>query len=372
MPEIRVEALRREYRAHNGARALALDHLGLTVADGELLVVLGPSGSGKSTLLRLIAGLETPDGGGVWIGGRPVAGMAPRERGVAMVMQDHPLFPHLDVERNLVPVPGASGLSRAETAVRVGRVARSLGLEALLRRRPQELSGGERQRVGLGAAWVTGAGVLLLDEPLAQVDALGRGQLRLEIRRLQREFRTTVLHVTHDQCEAMALADRLAVLREGRLEQCGTPMELYRDPANTFVARFLGSPGMNLLAGRVRGSATESWLELEGGGVLSLSGGQGPSGCGGGRVVLGVRPEHARLCAPGTGRGVGVVEASEPLGHEVHVHVRVGQSKMVVRVGAGGGEWVGAGQSVGVDLDLGGVRWFDGETGRRWVGGGEG
>jgi ABC-type sugar transport system ATPase subunit len=367
MPEIRMEALRREHPGPKGTRVTALRDVTLSVSDGELLGVVGPSGSGKTTLLRLVAGLDRPDSGAVWIGGRAAAGLTPPERGVAMVMQDHPLFPHLDVRANLELAPRLAGVSREERERRVARVATVLGLEPLLTRRPQELSGGERQRVGLGGALATGARVLLLDEPLAQLDSPTRARMRIEIRRVQREFGATVIHVTHDQAEALALADRLAVLREGGLEHLGTPREVYGQPATLFVAGFLGAPAMNLWPGRLGTEPGAAGFQLEGGGVIHLRPDILRPGRSDGPLVLGVRPE---ALVPGRGSGwlEGGVESVEWLGHETLVRLSPGGpggATAVVRlpVGTEAGWVPGATGTVG--FGPGSVHWFGAGTGRR-------
>ncbi|RMD78569.1 MAG: ABC transporter ATP-binding protein, partial [Gammaproteobacteria bacterium] len=229
----------------------ALRGVDLAVGEGELLVLVGPSGCGKSTLLRLVAGLERPSAGRVRIGGRDVTTLPPQRRDVAMVFQNYALYPHLSVAGNLAFPLRMRGVPRAQRRRRVAEVAALLGLEGLLERRPGELSGGQRQRVAMGRALVRRPQVLLLDEPLSNLDARLRVQLRAELAALQRRTGVTTLHVTHDQAEAMTLGHRVAVLRAGRLEQVGQPEALYREPATAFVAAFLGSPGMNLLAARL-------------------------------------------------------------------------------------------------------------------------
>jgi ABC-type sugar transport system ATPase subunit len=239
-----VEGVSRRY---DGVEALR--EISLSVAPGELVAVLGASGSGKSTLLRAIAGLEPVDAGRVVIGGADQARVAPAERGVAMVFQSFALFPHLSVERNIAFGMRARAEPKAAVAARVREMAAALGLGELLDRRPGELSGGERQRVALGRALAARPRVLLLDEPLSNLDAQLRVSTRAEIRRVQEESGVTALHVTHDQGEALALGHRVAVLRDGRVEQVGTPDEIWERPASTWVARFVGTPPMNILPG---------------------------------------------------------------------------------------------------------------------------
>jgi multiple sugar transport system ATP-binding protein len=253
VPEVQLDGLTKTHRGPQGAVVTALHGLTLAVADGELLVVVGPSGSGKTTALRLVAGLDAPDAGSIRIGTRDLAGVPPHERGVAMVFQDHPLFPHLTVAENVGFGLRLRRVPSAEIARRVDEVSELLGLGPLLSRRTPGLSGGERQRVAVGMALVRRPDVLLLDEPLAHLDPPQRVRLRDEIRRLQRMFRLTTIHVTHDRGEAVALGDRIAVLRAGELQQVGTAEALRDRPANPFVAEFWSGhsswPGVSLGAG---------------------------------------------------------------------------------------------------------------------------
>jgi multiple sugar transport system ATP-binding protein len=229
----------------------ALDHIDLAVSDGEFLVLVGPSGCGKSTLLRIIAGLEDPTHGTVAIDGQVVNDLAPRERDIAMVFQNYALYPHMTVDENLGFSLRIAGLKRDQIRTQVHGVAETLALDQLLGRKPAALSGGQRQRVAMGRAMVRRPKVFLMDEPLSNLDAKLRVAMRGELMRLHQQDRTTTLYVTHDQVEAMTLGDRIAVLDQGRLQQVGTPEELYRSPANVFVAGFIGSPSMNLAQGRV-------------------------------------------------------------------------------------------------------------------------
>src|SRR5512146_3076857 len=224
----------------------AVDDLTLEAADGEFLVLVGPSGSGKTTALRLVAGLEALTGGHVWIGGRQVDRLPPRQRGIAMVFQDYALYPQMSVEKNLAFGLRIAGVPRGEIRERIGTTAEMLGLADLLGRKPRELSGGQRQRVALGRALVRGAGVLLMDEPLSNLDAQLRAQTRIEIKRLHEQAPTTTVYVTHDQVEAMTMGDRVAVMQGGKLQQVADPATIYDDPANVFVASFIGTPAMAL------------------------------------------------------------------------------------------------------------------------------
>jgi ABC-type sugar transport system ATPase subunit len=302
------------------------------------VAVLGASGSGKSTLLRAIAGLEPADAGRVLIDGADQASVAPARRGVAMVFQSFALFPHLSVERNIGFGLRARGESSSVVAERVRETAGALALEGLLDRRPGELSGGERQRVALARALAARPRLLLLDEPLSNLDAQLRASTRTEIRRVQERTGVTTLHVTHDQGEALALGHRVAVLREGRVEQVGTPDEIWERPASTWIARFVGTPPMNLLPAGYEG----------------LSAGDN------GSSLVGFRAEDA-ACAAADGSGI-AFDLSERVGAERLWHLRAGDDVVVVR--AGDGEPPAAGTPVRVTVPPDRVRRFDPETGR--------
>jgi multiple sugar transport system ATP-binding protein len=259
MAIVETRQLSKVYRKGDRAAVHAVD---LATRDGEFLVFLGPSGSGKSTLLRMIAGLEEPTGGDVLIGGKVVTELPPRARGIAMVFQSYALYPHLTVEKNIGFPLKAHGVDKEKRRERVGWAAKLLGIEHLLERKPRELSGGERQRVALARALVREPTVFLLDEPLSNLDAKLRASARDELAQFHKRVQTTTIYVTHDQVEALAMGDRIVVLHEGMVRQIGTPREVYDDPADTFVATFLGSPPMNLLAddGIVAGFRPESLL----------------------------------------------------------------------------------------------------------------
>jgi len=291
----------------------------LSVADGELLAVLGPSGSGKSTLLRVCAGLEAADAGRVLVGGRDVTAAAPSARGLAMVFQSFALFPHLSVEENVGFGLAARGEPRELVRERVREVAGRLELDGLLARRPSQLSGGERQRVALARALAGRPRVLLLDEPLSNLDAQLRASARAELRRLHAETGTTMVYVTHDQAEALALGDRVAVLRAGALEQVGTPEAVYDRPATRFVAGFVGTPPMNLVDGRVEGGRAVA-------DPLSVA---APAGArDGDAVTVGVRPEHL---LPGREGFEAEIEDVERGGHDRVWGVRAGERRLLVR-----------------------------------------
>ena len=268
-------------KKHYGVVEVIAD-LGLEIEDGSFTVFVGPSGCGKSTLLRMVAGLEPITGGEVRIGGRRVNEADPIERGVAMVFQNYALYPHMTVEQNIGFSLRMAGLTRGEIAKRVSVAARTLQVEELLKRKPAQLSGGQRQRVAIGRAIVRDPEVFLFDEPLSNLDAELRVSMRVEIAKLHQQLGATMIYVTHDQTEAMTLADRIVVLRDGRVEQVGSPEALYADPANMFVAGFIGSPRMNFLRGR----ASEGTVALEAGPVLPMS------VAGAGEVRVGIRPEH--------------------------------------------------------------------------------
>jgi multiple sugar transport system ATP-binding protein len=318
MSSIAIHGLTKTYP--NGVTAVSDVHL--DVKDGEFLVLVGPSGCGKSTLLRMIAGLEEVTSGDVHIGDRIVTHAPPRARDVAMVFQSYALYPHMTVRKNIAYPLRLAGTPAAEIERRVGAAARMLQLEAVLDRKPAQLSGGQRQRVAMGRAIVRQPAAFLMDEPLSNLDAKLRVQMRAEIARLQREFATTTIYVTHDQVEAMTMGDRVAVLNAGRIEQCDTPRALYDRPANLFVAAFIGSPSMNLFAGVVEPGAVRV-----GGLVLPLDDQQFtaelPQSVGR-EVTVGVRPE-AITATPGDHRVAftATVEFVEELGSEIVVHCAV-------------------------------------------------
>ncbi|HTX63121.1 MAG TPA: ABC transporter ATP-binding protein [Acidimicrobiales bacterium] len=308
----------------------AVDHLDLEVADGELLVLLGPSGCGKTTALRMVAGLEQPDEGAVVLDGRVVNDVEPKDRDVAMVFQSYALYPHLSVERNIEFPLRQRGISAEDRRRRVREVAESLGLGDLLDRKPRQLSGGQRQRVALARAIVRQPQAFLMDEPLSNLDAALRLQTRADIVALQARLGTTTLYVTHDQVEAMTMGHRIAVMDRGVLQQLDAPPDLYERPANTFVARFLGSPGMNLLPAALDHLDARS-AHLSGGGGYVLLGAAAASVAGqAGSLVVGVRPEHLSLSATGTLDAT--VLLVELLGADVHVLCTLADgTRLVVR-----------------------------------------
>jgi multiple sugar transport system ATP-binding protein len=306
----------------------AVRELDLVVDDGEFLVLVGPSGCGKSTALRMVAGLEDITSGEVRIGERVVNDLPPKERDVAMVFQNYALYPHMTVAQNIAFALKIQGRRKDEIATRVAKAARTLELEPLLDRKPSQLSGGQRQRVAMGRAIVRDPAVFLMDEPLSNLDAKLRVQMRAEISRLQRELKTTTIYVTHDQVEAMTMGDRVAVLRDGLLQQVAAPEQLYLEPDNVFVAAFIGSPSMNLLEGvlRVDGAAAsvslgEQTLPLPANALDERSALRTYDGR---RIVAGIRPEalsDAAVGAVGPGRLRAEVELREALGSELLVHL---------------------------------------------------
>jgi ABC-type sugar transport system ATPase subunit len=298
----------------------------LQIAQGEFVVFVGPSGCGKSTLLRMIAGLEDVSDGEIWIGGEDVTDLDPSRRGIAMVFQSYALYPHMTVAENLAFGLKLARMPAPEREMRVMRAAKMLQIEGLLDRLPRALSGGQRQRVAIGRAITRDPRLFLFDEPLSNLDAALRVATRVEIARLHESLPgTTMIYVTHDQTEAMTLADRIVVLKAGRIEQVGAPMELYERPANLFVAGFIGSPAMNIVAGRV-GDAPGR-VKLEGGAVVETLAATGAPGT---EVRLGVRPEDLGAVAPEAGMIAGTVEIVERLGEVTLVHLDTGATGTVI------------------------------------------
>jgi multiple sugar transport system ATP-binding protein len=329
----------------------------VAIADGEFCVLVGPSGCGKSTLLRMIAGLEEIGEGEIVIGGTVVNRVPPKERDIAMVFQNYALYPHMTVRDNMSFALRLAGRPKADIEQRVARAAEILGLGALLDRYPRQLSGGQRQRVAMGRAIVRNPQVFLFDEPLSNLDAKLRVQMRTEIKELHQRLKTTTVYVTHDQVEAMTMADRIVVMHDGVVEQVGSPLELYDRPANIFVAGFIGSPSMNLLKGTIRLNGGPSF-QTDGGVSLPLAG--APSGADGRPAIYGIRPEHITLGGAAVRAEVSVIE---PTGSETQVFAKLGDQKIVgvfrERIAARPGEMLP------VTPDPGAVHLFDVSTGQR-------
>jgi ABC-type sugar transport system ATPase subunit len=348
----------------------AVHPLDLEIAPGELVVLVGPSGCGKTTVLRMIAGLEDPTSGAVALDGHDVTGVEPADRDIAMVFQNYALYPHMTVAKNLAFGLRMRGMASAEITTRVDRAAAVLGIQDLLDRRPGQLSGGQRQRVALGRATVREPRVFLFDEPLSNLDAKLRAEMRQEIADLHRRLQATMIFVTHDQVEAMTLGQRIAVLHDGRLQQYATPLDVYREPANLFVAGFIGVPGINTVAGVMeRGDAAAR--QRGSGESVSMFRCAAFSAAAGvpvrtGPAVLAVRPEDVELVDSADSSVDLLVEIDrlEPLGNEILVHVRRDPDlRWVVRARA---DWPGcAGERVGLRLDRTRVHVFDPATGER-------
>ncbi len=329
----------------------------LAIGEGEFVVLLGPSGCGKTTTLRMIAGLETPSAGRVRLAGKDVTDLPPSRRDVGFVFQFYALYPHLTVEENVAFPLACAGVPRAERRAEVAAIAERLGLEPLLRRKPRELSGGDQQRVGLARAIVRRPAAWLFDEPLGTLDADRRGEMCELLRARQLERKVTTVYVTHDQDEAMRLADRVVVMSEGEVLQVDAPEKVYDEPATLFVARFLGSPGMNLLRGEIRREHAVS--------VFRPSGSTEPIALprlvAAGPAVLGFRPERARLGADGPLEGRVAIDAFHGACRYAHVEGPFG--RVAVRTPAGSPNAAGENVRIGIEPD--GLRFFDVESGRR-------
>jgi multiple sugar transport system ATP-binding protein len=345
--EVRYDGIAKRFGATQ-----ALEPLDLVVPDGTFLAMLGPSGCGKTTALRVLAGLEAPTAGRVFIGDRDVTALEPKDRDVAMVFQSYALYPHKTVGDNIGYPLRVRRIAKAKRADQVGSVARLLEIDHLLGRMPRQLSGGQRQRVALARAIIRRPRAFLMDEPLSNLDALLRQQMRVELKRLQRELGVTTLYVTHDQVEAMTMADLVAVMRDGRLQQLAEPNHLYRHPANLFVARFCGAPPMNVLGGEVGDGAFRHPA-----GAVTLGRPARP-----GATKLGFRPEHAALVEPGAADALdGELYVVEPLGNETLAAIRLGEDLVNVRLPA---DFAGsAGERVGVRPERSHLHLFDPDSG---------
>lgn len=358
MAEVRFVNVRKAF-----GKVTVIDHLELTIPDGKFVVLVGPSGCGKSTTLRMIAGLEEVTAGDLFIGDRRCNDVPPKDRDIAMVFQSYALYPHMTIFKNLAFGLLLRKMPKDEIGRRVRDVAEVLGLTELLDRKPRQLSGGQRQRVAMGRAIVRKPEVFLFDEPLSNLDAKLRGEMRREIARLHAENGTTVVYVTHDQVEAMTLADVIVVMHQGEIQQQGTPLELYERPVNRFVAEFIGSPKMNVIEARVERDGSELRMTAEGlrfgaPGAFALEEGQ--------RVLLGIRPSDIRVVAPGeTGEDVtceGEVEVYEPMGAESLSAVLTPCGTLTVREDGHGTAKVG--DSIRLHFPPDRIHLFDGESER--------
>ncbi len=351
MAGIAIRDVRKSYGSLEVMHGVSLD-----IKDGEFVTLVGPSGCGKSTLLRMIAGLEAISGGTVEIGARVVNGLAPKDRNVAMVFQNYALYPHMTVAENMGYSLRLKRTPKAEYDGKIQRVAEILGLGELLQRYPGQLSGGQRQRVAMGRAIVREPDVFLFDEPLSNLDAKLRVQMRLEIKELHARLGTTVIYVTHDQIEAMTMADRIVVMRDGVVEQVGSPLELYDNPANAFVAGFLGSPSMNFLEGRLTGGADQGF-ELTAGTILrtgrQMPGDSSPA-------LLGIRPESIRIEEGGTEVRIAAIE---PTGADTHITASIAGQHLTIVIN--GRVSAKVGETIPVAVDPAALRYFAPEDGRR-------
>ena len=321
MANVTIEKARKSYGAVDVLHEVSVD-----IANGEFVVLVGPSGCGKSTLLRMIAGLESITGGAISIGGRVVNDLPPKQRDISMVFQNYALYPHMTVAENMAFSMTLAGAPAAEKQKRVAEAAQILGLTPLLDRYPRQLSGGQRQRVAMGRSIVRNPQVFLFDEPLSNLDAKLRGAMRAEIKSLHRRLATTIVYVTHDQVEAMTMADRIVVMNGGRIEQIGRPLDLYDNPQSIFVAGFIGSPSMNLLNGHFATVEGRAVFRIGDSVVLPLPDGVArPDGT---KAAYGIRPDYLKLSTADTGFPARVVVV-EPLGSETQITATIGDQTVV-------------------------------------------
>ena len=377
MARVVIENLTKVFKGPRGESIRAVSNASLTVSDGEFVALVGPSGCGKSTTLRMIAGLEEVTSGTIAIDGEVINAVAPKDRDIAMVFQNHALYPHMTAYENMAFGLKLRHYSRAEIEARVGEAAEILGLKDCLHRKPAELSGGQRQRVAVGRAMVRQPKVFLFDEPLSNLDAPMRAQMRREISRLHARLGATMIYVTHDQVEAMTLGDRIAVMKDGVIQQVAEPMGLYRQPANKFVAGFIGSPPMNFFRGmlvRQEGGIFFQEEAKSGAGFVVRVEDEMASrltGHGNKRIVLGIRPENiaekfqARDARPEWTVAV-VIEAMELLGAEAHLYAGTGAHAFVARIQ--NGQRMEPGHKILLVLDMCEAHFFDAETERVIVG----
>jgi multiple sugar transport system ATP-binding protein len=368
MPDLTLQNISKSFRVARGSTVSAVQNFSLHVREGEFITILGPSGSGKTTLLRLIAGLEEADHGTIGLGNREMNGVTPGERNVAMVFQGSSLYPHMTVGENLGFPLRLRKERKAEIDRSVLEAAQLLGIGGLLERKPEALSGGEKQRVALGRALVQRPEIFLLDEPLSNLDAAFRLELRRQISELHRRLKTTMVYVTHDQVEALTLGERVVVMREGFLEQAGTPDEIYDRPATTFVAGFVGVPAMNLIAGRIVEKDKALYFLADGdtGPLLKLDSRQAQfnsEGWANSAVLFGNRPEHIRLADGEAAHVVATIELIERTGPQTFLHLRRGKDRFSIALNGCGSFQIG--QQVGVRMDVVRGHFFDAQSGRR-------
>lgn len=356
MSELSLNSLRKSYGG-----VPAVEDFDLSVEPGEFVVLVGPSGCGKSTVLRMVAGLEETDAGYIEIGGNDVTHLPPRDRDIAMVFQNYALYPHMTVFDNLAFGLRNRGVPEQQVRQQVERVAETMEISRLLRRKPKQLSGGEQQRVALGRCVVRQPRVFLFDEPLSNLDAKLRAQMRIELRRLREREKTTSLYVTHDQLEAMTLGDRIVIMRDGRIQQVGVPLAIYNHPANRFVAGFVGAPGMNFVDGTIAAAAGDVWFDAPGIRLLVPDGLDAEAG----PVTLGIRPDHLELAGNADESREtfdAVVDIVEHTGSEMLVQARCGDTVLTVsRVEADSP--IGAGDRVRLAIARRHLHWFDADTG---------
>ncbi|HEV7671470.1 MAG TPA: sn-glycerol-3-phosphate ABC transporter ATP-binding protein UgpC [Thermoanaerobaculia bacterium] len=362
MAEVVFDGIKKSY-----GPVTVIEQLDLEIHDQEFMVLVGPSGCGKSTALRMIAGLEEISGGEIRIGGRRVNELPPKDRDIAMVFQSYALYPHMTAKENLEFGLKIRKTPEAEMDRLVGEAASILDIAQLLDRKPKQLSGGQRQRVALGRAIVRKPSVFLFDEPLSNLDAKLRVQMRAEISKLQRNLKTTTVYVTHDQVEAMTMGHRIAVMKDGRLQQVGTPLEVYEQPRNLFVASFIGTPPMNFISG----TWVDNGTTLRGAGfeLPTPEALQGATGVQDGRqVIIGIRPENIREAGGENGRRAHgptvpirvTIEFVEPLGHEVIIHGRIGDDLLVAKTEPHHAPQVG--DQLALEIELDSLHVFDAQT----------
>jgi multiple sugar transport system ATP-binding protein len=333
-----------------------LHSINLDIEDGEFVVLVGPSGCGKSTTLRMIAGLEDVTSGTISIGDRVVNNLEPKERDIAMVFQNYAIYPHMSVRKNIGFGLRASKLPKEQKEARIDEVAAILSMTELLERKPSQLSGGQRQRVAIGRAMVRNPAVFLFDEPLSNLDAQLRTQMRLEIKKLHQRVGTTIVFVTHDQVEAMTMADRIVIMKDGHIQQVGTPHEVYHNPANAFVAQFIGAPSMNMIQGKL----DEKGLSLANGSLISRDGLQMPADHSG-EVMLGVRPDDLHLCAENP-LLTGKISVREPLGADTLIYVETDAGEIIAKADGREPPELGAEVALGAAPEV--LHFFDKASGK--------